>query len=331
MRQADYFTKTIKIISHLLVWGLLFWLPFLVYVPYSIRAHGIQANTQIGWRGLYLCASILWVTIFYVNANFLIPKFARAKSIWPYSIVQLFYVLALCSIVPLLYWAFLEIKSPEYHNVNSFSVVSILTYLLILAGSTAYHFIKRNNVRSGKTAAHSEAEIFKRAATTAREPVNPLYIYKSLKNISSSAQKNIHEITPSSLKLFSLANYLSQQEANARVPLETEIDHLKTYVELLRQDFTHHIIVTVSSEIVNGQFDIRPLQLIYFVENTFIYGDGINENTVVDISLNNRKKMLLLTIKTAPRQNPEKPTGNYPQPGLIHIRRKLLVNCFQNL
>ncbi len=322
MKLAWYSHKWVKIILHVVVWILMFNLPFLLHTNYnSGKAHAPE-QPHYGWIYLYTLTALLWVAFFYANAYVFIPRFIYRKKYWQYFLVQLLFIVVMFLVDRLLFWAFLEPEGIRNYSIMGFVAFHTFPYLFVLAGSTAYQFIE-DRMRLDKLAKEKENENLKTELAFLRSQVSPHFMFNVLNNMVSLARKQSDQLEPSLIKLSSLMRYMLYETDEEKVQLEREIEYLQSYIDLQQQRFGKKVKVSVSLEVADGHYELEPMLLIPFVENAFKHGTGMIEDATIEISLKAENNILNFTVRN--KFNPDsieirdKTSGI----GLTNVKRRL--------
>ena len=101
------------------------------------------------------------------------------------------------------------------------------------------------------------------------------------------------------LKLSNLLDYILYQIDKPKVLLSEEINHIKDYISLEKKRFHDTLEVNFETNIIDNDFQIAPMLLIPFVENSFKHGNLINGILKINIELKATKKTLEFTIKNS--------------------------------
>lgn len=102
-----------------------------------------------------------------------------------------------------------------------------------------------------------------------RSQVNPHFLFNTLNNIYSLVYRKSDEAPEAVMKLSSIMRYMLYDSAARKVPLEKEIEYLKSYIELQNLRIKHPDFVSLH---IDGDIEgktIAPMLLISFVENAF--------------------------------------------------------------
>lgn len=107
--------------------------------------------------------------------------------------------------------------------------------------------------------------------------VQPLFLFNSLNNIHSFAEKRSPKTPGLIIKLSSLLSYMLYDCKSEEVLMEKEVETIKNYIELEKERYGTRIDISVNIEgDIKGKF-IAPLLILPFLENAFKHGtsDGI--------------------------------------------------------
>jgi len=122
-----------------------------------------------------------------------------------------------------------------------------------------------------------------------RSQINPHFLFNSLNNIYSLAYHRSDRVLPAIAGLSELLRYMLY-DANEKVPLETELDYIRKYIELQRLRFEQPIQADLHVAGKTEEVLIPPLLLIPFVENAFKHGEFSNgSGLLVNIYTNGQK------------------------------------------
>ncbi len=102
-----------------------------------------------------------------------------------------------------------------------------------------------------------------------RSQVNPHFLFNTLNNIYSLVYRKSDEAPEAVMKLSSIMRYMLYDSASQKVPLEKEIEYLKSFIELQNLRIKHPDFVSLRIDGNTKGFTIAPMLLISFVENAF--------------------------------------------------------------
>jgi LytS/YehU family sensor histidine kinase len=102
-----------------------------------------------------------------------------------------------------------------------------------------------------------------------RSQVNPHFFFNTLNNIYSLVYRKSDEAPEAVMKLSSIMRYMLYDSASQKVPLEKEIEYLKSFIELQNLRTKHPDFVSLKVDGNTEGQTIAPMLLISFVENAF--------------------------------------------------------------
>jgi LytS/YehU family sensor histidine kinase len=156
---------------------------------------------------------------------------------------------------------------------------------------------------------------------TLKAQINPHFLFNSLNFLYAQALPLSEDLAKSTMLLSEIMRYgLKDTDDEDKVPLEHEIKHLENFIEFNQLRFSNRLNVYFD-KVGNVQFRrIMPLLLITFVENAFKYGELMDINYPVSISLRVENENLYFTVANKKRIGPrELSTGV----GLQNIKARL--------
>lgn len=155
-----------------------------------------------------------------------------------------------------------------------------------------------------------------------RSQVNPHFLFNTLNNIYSLVYKKSDEAPAAVMKLSSIMRYMLYDATSDKVPLEKEIEYLKSFIELQKLRIKNPDFVSLHIEGNAEGHSIAPMLLISFVENAFKHGSKKHQPGII-VRLSALKDRINFEVinylkKTTLSQN-ECESGI----GLTNIRRRL--------
>lgn len=318
MKKPLFTRKWVILLLHIAAWLLLFSLPFLLRPDYG---EGQKARPRNEGSGLpfYIINNLMWVGLFYLNSLVLIPYLVYQKKVAAF----IFTYLALFFIYLLIGWANTQwLKDEPRFNWRWHILLTFFIYLFFLATSTAYQ-MARDRMKADKQAKEKETENLKTELSLLRSQVSPHFMFNVLNNMVALARKQSDQLEPSLLKLSSLMRYMLYDSDGDKVPLEKEIDYLQSYIDLQRQRFGKHLVISVDFSEVEAGCEIEPMLLIPFVENAFKHGTGMLADPKIEIELRTRNKLLQFQVRNRFAENSEEIKDNTSGIGLTNVKRRL--------
>ena len=102
--------------------------------------------------------------------------------------------------------------------------------------------------------------------------IHPHFLFNTLNTIYGFALKQSKQTPEIILKLSNLLDYILYQVNKPKVSLKEEVLHIKEYIELEKIRFQDTLKVTFTTTEIKEEIQIAPMLLIPFVENAFKHG-----------------------------------------------------------
>ncbi|MBK7172426.1 MAG: sensor histidine kinase [Bacteroidales bacterium] len=155
-----------------------------------------------------------------------------------------------------------------------------------------------------------------------RSQVNPHFLFNTLNNIYSLVYKKSEEAPAAIMKLSRIMRYMLYDSNSDQVPLEKEVDYLKSFIELqeLRINQPDYVDFRIEGDIENRT--IAPMLLIPFVENAFKHG-GKNHSPGITIFLSAGTAQFHFEVTNYKKKNALTKGDEIGGIGLQNIMRRL--------
>ena len=269
-------SKHITIALHVMIWGMLLLLPYIVS-----NAHNGYKVGNMPWP-YFTLSDFIHIAVFYFNAFYLFPKFLNRRRWWMYLLGSVLLILASIEFKLLIQaLLFPEIKR-EYTTYRFIFVPSIGIFII----SCIYRIIL-DRIRFEKEQKERQASQLATELKFLRSQISPHFLFNVLTNLVSLARKRSDKLEPSLIMLSDLMRYMLYDTQGKKVELGTEIEYLNSYVELQKLRFGNDVDITSrigASDRDRAQL-IEPMLLIPFVENAFKHGVGFADRSRIDIQL----------------------------------------------
>ncbi|MDE3213008.1 MAG: histidine kinase [Bacteroidota bacterium] len=318
MKKSWYKNKWVIVLLHASVWILLFLLPFLLQQSIGHNRKGEGFNFNNPFTYLYIFNALIYISIFYFNAFILVPRFIYRKKIATFFLTQLMVVAGFSTLQVLFFKLILNMPL----HFGGFVFFNLFPYLFIIACSTAYKMIQ-DRIEAESLNQEKENENLKTELSFLRSQVNPHFMFNVLNNMVALARKKSDLLEPSLIKLSSLLRYMLYETDEQKVPLEREVEYLKSYIDLQLQRFGNKLKMQVSLNVPDRHYEIEPMLLIPFVENAFKHGTGIIPEPEIHIDLQATEDLLVFSV--ANKYNVEVPESKDHTSGigLTNVKRRL--------
>jgi two-component system, LytTR family, sensor kinase len=311
--------------------------------PWSVRLRSLLWDHVLGWLAVLVLTILffgfllpwpqaiqhtviqlmLMMGVFYVNAHWLMPRFAARKQWRSYWLLMgLVFVVATglrvlfissVDIAP----ALLVLRSP-----NRQVLFPIGNTLIILFVSTVYQLLRNHDERAKQQLAiineQKEAQL-----QLLRAQINPHFLFNTLNNIYALAVAKSDAAPTMILRLSDLLRYVIYDGQRERVSLSREADQCQRFIDLfqMRYPTPRSLTFTVEGD-PDGQL-FEPMILIPLVENCFKHGDfDHNESAFADFNLSVGQSVVRFTAVNSfdPDNRQKDQVGGV---GLANIRRRL--------
>jgi two-component system, LytTR family, sensor kinase len=299
-------------------WAILFTLPYLLRPNFTMPSPALMEQNKVGIYYIMFINRLIWVLLFYANANYLTPKLYYRKNPWAFilTLVLIFSVLLL--IDRLAFSAFVTGIPYKIRNYFSFNFFPIL---FVLASSTAYRLVV-DRLKMERKEKDKVNENLKTELSFLRSQVSPHFMFNVLNNMVALARKKSDQLEPSLIKLSSLLRYMLY-ETDEKVPLQKEIEYLQSYIDLQQQRFGKSIKIEANMHAGDAYLEIEPMLLIPFVENAFKHGTGMIEDAEIIIELKVEKCLLTFSARNKFNEASVEMKDKTSGIGLANVQRRL--------
>lgn len=329
----SYKPRVLKIMIHVIGWGIVFGFPFLMMS---------RSGFNITWES-YLrhgCGvPIAFCLVFYINYCILIPRYLFSGKIKHYLALNLLLIAAATTGIhlwqELSFHLFSETDAETIKRVADmpkprrnappkwiFTIRDILSMILTIGLSAAFKLSERwmqtETARQEAERRRTEAEL-----KNLRNQLNPHFLLNTLNNIyaliafdTDKAQQAVQELS----RLLRHVLYENQQNT---VPLCKEIDFIGNYIELMRIRLASNVNVDTQFDIhPNSQTPIVPLIFISLIENAFKHGISPTQSSYIRIHFSETKEEIRCEIVNSyhPKANTDKSGSGI---GLEQVQRRL--------
>jgi two-component system LytT family sensor kinase len=214
-------------------------------------------------------------------------------------------------------------QSTAFISTDGFSNILLFIFIIVFGLSIAYFFLKEwarvEKMRSELAAVQLDTEV-----KFLKSQVNPHFLFNTLNNLFSMAQKKGNEELADGIsKLSGMMRYMIYESNEEHVPLKKEIEYLENCILLneLRYAEGEAKVVFNHPEQTEG-IVVAPMLFIPFVENAFKHGVAIGRSSEIDISISVATTQLTFscenTIYSVKKMDDEK-SGI----GLENVKRRL--------
>lgn len=310
--------KWVGLSLHLLFWSLYFVSPFLLRPISDVDF----AKYKYNYNGIYdllFLNNFMRLLLFYTNAYLFVPKLVYKKKYGQYLLVLLAALLIMMA-WDRFFFSILIVGIQA--KVWNFIVFNLPVFLFIVITSSAFRVI-RDRIEENQRSKERETENLKTELSFLRSQVSPHFMFNVLNNMVALARKKSDILEPSLIKLSSLLRYMLYETDEDKVPLEKEIDYLKSFIELQSQRFGKNVKINARFEPAEHPYTIEPMLLIPFVENAFKHGTGLIPEACIDIHLKVEKDQLEFSVSNRYSDQVSEMKDKTSGIGLTNVKRRL--------
>jgi hypothetical protein len=155
-----------------------------------------------------------------------------------------------------------------------------------------------------------------------RSQVNPHFLFNTLNNIYSLVYQKSDDAPAAVMKLSSIMRYMLYDATTDSVPLDKEIEYLKSFIELQGLRIKHADFVSLQIQGSTEDRTIAPMLLIPFVENAFKHGSKTQRPGII-IRLMTSQGRINFEVSNYLRKTAAEGDNQASGIGLANIRRRL--------
>jgi phosphate/sulfate permease len=204
--------------------------------------------------------------------------------------------------------------------------VMAVIFLAVLGIAIAYFFIKEW-IRNDLARSQAEAQQYNTEIRFLRSQVNPHFLFNTLNNLFSMAQKRGDDDVANGIsKLSGMMRYMIYESNTDSVPLQKEIEYLQDCIALNKLRYAGNEVTvnfTCPQQAVSAGVQVAPMLFIPFVENAFKYGVTIGRQSNIAISIRVSQKTLIFTCVNANYSSVKKMVEEQAGIGLENVKRRL--------
>ncbi|MCB0836034.1 MAG: histidine kinase [Bacteroidetes bacterium] len=258
-------TQKFKILAHCI-----FWLAYLVFVSFLLsnflEIQGALIRTVI--------MGIFHAGLVYIHLMILVPRYYDQQKYWLYGMTTLGFLILFSLMRIAVDYEMAKISHLYQDLVMSpIHVLAVfMTGVVVLLITTPIKLVEdryqKLQLQQQLKNQRLEAEL-----KFLKAQVNPHFLFNALNNIYTLAFTESKQTAPTVLKLSEMMRYMLYECKAERVPLSSEINYLRNFIELqqLKTEEKQNIEFSVSGEI--KKYMIPPLLFVPLFENAFKHGN----------------------------------------------------------
>jgi sensor histidine kinase YesM len=314
--------KGSRILSHIA-----FWIGYIIFALLQNVFFEKEMEYIPALSSLTLTA-IVDIGATYFTVYYLLPKFLFRRKYWQFGIIFLISAaIAIISQRVLMYFISYPYFYPDYlHKVGSFwNINPFYTFFNIYTVVGLFASIKllKYYYKNQQTKAELENKNKTSELALLRTQLNPHFLFNTLNNIDSLIITNPNKASDAIIKLSDIMRFMLYDTSTDAVPLDKEINYLKSYISLQQIRLKDPGFVQVDIKGNCGGKLIAPMLFIPFVENAFKHGQKNVKSPGILIKLECLEDSVNFEvtnyIDSANEMNKDRTTGI----GLTNTRRRL--------
>jgi len=207
---------------------------------------------------------------------YLLPEFLYKRKKWAFACFTFFSII-FCMVIEefVLEQLFFPRSRGSSFDIL-FTLYDILPPILIIVG---YKFAWDATQKQNKID-KLDKMVYESQLKYLNSQINPHFLFNNLNNLYALALEQSPQTPKIILELSGLLRYMIYDCKADLVPLQKEINHLESFVELNKIQLENRASIQVNNNISDFGFKITPLILIVFVENAFKHSSSSQINKI---------------------------------------------------
>ncbi|MGC4038513.1 MAG: histidine kinase [Chitinophagaceae bacterium] len=201
-----------------------------------------------------------------------------------------------------------------------------LVFLSVLGIAIAFFFI-REWVRNNLARSRAESNLLSTEIKFLRSQVNPHFLFNTLNNLFSLAQKKgNNELADGISKLSGMMRYMLYESNTESVLLQKEIEYLRDCIALNKLRYADsEVAVTFNypEQAVTAGVQIAPMLFVHFLDNAYKHGISIGQQSCIDMTIKLQQKKLIFVCGNTDYSTVKKMKEEQGGIGLENAKRRL--------
>lgn len=292
----------------------------------------------------YLSFCGLYVSVFYINTQFIIPKFFLQRKYLAYASSILLMFTAVYLLKPFDTLVNRTSAKPEMQHgpphqgyapppdhehfgappqkrsegpafrtpgvADRFDITGLFIFIMIIGIGTAFESMKQWYLFEQRSI-RAEAEKANAELSFLKAQINPHFLYNTLNNIYTLCVTGNPNAADSVMKLSNIMRYVTDESDADFVPLEKEIDCISNFVALQELRLGKKTTLNYTLKGNPEGHHITPLILMTYVENVFKYGlsNHVPAFIIISITIEGDKITLYTSNQIFEHKKAEKRKG----------------------
>lgn len=310
--------------THLNLHHYLLWILYFLFWVFAFK----PGDT---WSDILINSTLIIVThagASYFNIYFLFPNFLKNRNYGMYALAILMTISLAAFIEALALFGLNTLETVDKPDLFSlgFMLNTAMAIIYTVAITMCLKLVKQwyENERLAKDLAKLNMET---ELKYLKSQINPHFLFNSLNSIYALSLRKSDDTPELVLKLSDILRYILYDGSEKQVSLDKEVTYLRSYLELEKVRHGDRMDLQINIEGNMEVFDIAPMLLIPFVENSFKHGLGKEmAKGFVKVDLKAHDKVIDFAISNS---KPKKGGGISNQDGyrggigIVNVKKRL--------
>ena len=202
------------------------------------------------------------------------------------------------------------------------NVISLIVVLLTIGMNLGIKLYFKSD-EDAKELRELERKSLEQQLAYLKYQINPHFFMNTLNNIHALVDIDPEKAKDTILELSKMMRYVLYEGDKQVIPLQREIDFLKTYISLMRLRYTDKVKISVEIPDRIPDAGIPPLLLITFVENAFKHGISYQQESFIQLKMSlddDRLKFFCKNSKVTVKEGDGENAGGV---GLANVKQRL--------
>ncbi len=282
-----YLTITLQLVG----WGVILAVTLLWSLNSEARSYG-------NYRLITFLTSISFLMLLYVvNYIYIIPEFLfkqRRFEFFAYNSLAIVTILTISNsaIFRDLIDTFRPIDMPRRGDGGSgilFILARELTNCILMVGFVTSVKVAKRLQQSEDALREAEGARTEAELANLRSQINPHFLLNTLNNIYSLTAIDVDKAQSALKELSRLLQYVLYDNRSDRVLLYSEVEFLRSYIELMRLRLNRRIHLSIEFTIEpHSSTQVAPLLFISLIENAFKHGISADKESFIELCFEDR-------------------------------------------
>ncbi|AXE16976.1 histidine kinase [Runella rosea] len=313
--------QLLVVFTHIFFWACFIFLPFILIQSQQPAADTPSKLTNEEkeriWQMTFYFSQFFSVLIFYANSEVLLPKVFKKHGLGIYLLIILTTFIVVLTITYFFRYWMMGFAPRTWFTYSTFysliSVIGVSTCFQLLSDYQREHRLQNEQE---KVRLQSELSFL-------RSQISPHFMFNLMNSLAALARKKSDLLEPMIVKMSDLLRYMLYDSDDARIPLDKEMNYLKSYVELQQMRFGNKVKVEMDFATPTNGLALEPMLLIPFVENAFKHGTGFIREPYIQIALATNKHKLHFRVQNRFNSDFVESKDGSSGIGLANVRRRL--------